>query len=63
MADRTREVGVAIGAVATQAHLGLPALDARSRELYGKALPRGVLLPRFVPDRPPRQLLDAARMS
>ena len=36
-----------------QTHLGLPALDARSRELYERALPRGVLLPRFVPDRPP----------
>ena len=36
-----------------QAHLGLPALDERSRSLYGEALPRGVLLPRFVPDRPP----------
>jgi len=37
----------------TQPYLGLPALDARSQELYGKALPRNVLLPRFVPDRPP----------
>jgi type IV secretion system protein VirD4 len=36
-----------------QAHLGLPALDARSRDLYEKALPRGVLLARFNPDRPP----------
>ena len=36
-----------------QTHLGLPALDDRSRELYEKALPRGVLLPRFVADRPP----------
>ncbi|MGD0185323.1 MAG: type IV secretory system conjugative DNA transfer family protein [Roseiarcus sp.] len=36
-----------------QSHLGLGALDDRSRELYGKTLPRGVLLPRFVPDRPP----------
>ena len=36
-----------------QAHLGLPALDARSQKLYGETLPRGVLLPRFVPDRPP----------
>jgi len=37
----------------TQAHLGLPAFDAHSRELYEKALPRNVLLPRFTPDRPP----------
>jgi len=37
----------------TQQHLGLPGLDARSQALYGQALPRGVLLPRFVPDRPP----------
>jgi type IV secretion system protein VirD4 len=36
-----------------QRHLGLPALDARSRELYDKALPRNVLLPRGVPNRPP----------
>lgn len=36
-----------------QSHLGLPALDPRSRELYERALPRGVLVPRFVPDRPP----------
>ena len=35
-----------------QHHLGLPALDARSRELYESALPRGVLVPRFVADRP-----------
>ena len=35
-----------------QSYLGLPALDARSRELYERALPRGVLLPRFYPDRP-----------
>src|SRR5580704_14475464 len=34
-------------------HLGLPALDARSRGLYETELPRGVLAPRFVPDRPP----------
>jgi type IV secretion system protein VirD4 len=37
----------------TQAFVGLPALDGSSRELYERALPRGVLLPRFVPDRPP----------
>jgi type IV secretion system protein VirD4 len=36
-----------------QSYLGLPALDDRSRELYERALPRGVLVPRFVPDRPP----------
>ncbi|MGD0188113.1 MAG: type IV secretory system conjugative DNA transfer family protein [Roseiarcus sp.] len=35
------------------AHLGLPALDPRSRELYERVLPRGVPMPRFVPDRPP----------
>lgn len=37
----------------TQTYLGLPALDHRSRELYERALPRGLLVPRFVPDRPP----------
>lgn len=36
-----------------QCHLGLPALDPRSRELYERALPRNVLVPRFAPDRPP----------
>jgi type IV secretion system protein VirD4 len=36
-----------------QRHLGLPALDPRSRELYENALPRGVLVPRFTADRPP----------
>lgn len=36
-----------------QTHLGLPALDGRSRELYERALPRGVRTPRFVADRPP----------
>lgn len=36
-----------------QQHLGLPALDVRSRELYERALPRNVLLPRFTPDRDP----------
>ena len=32
-------------------NLNLPGFDARSRELYGKALPRGVLLPRLEADR------------
>ena len=41
------------GLVRTQPHVGLPALDARSRELYERALPRGVMVPRFTPDRPP----------
>jgi type IV secretion system protein VirD4 len=36
-----------------QHHLGARALDLRSRELYERALPRNVLLPRFAPDRPP----------
>lgn len=36
-----------------QGHLGLPALDAHSRELYERVLPRGVPVPRFLPDRPP----------
>jgi type IV secretion system protein VirD4 len=31
--------------------LSLPAFDVLSRELFGKALPRGVLLPRLEPDR------------
>jgi type IV secretion system protein VirD4 len=31
--------------------LGLPALDARGRALYETGLPRGVMLPRFTPDR------------
>ena len=37
----------------TQPHLGLSSFDPRSRALYETALPRGVRLPRFVPDRPP----------
>jgi len=37
----------------TRVSLGLPALDHRSRELYERALPRNLLVPRFVPDRPP----------
>ena len=37
----------------TQPRLGLPAFDDRSRELYERVLPRGVPIPRFVPDRPP----------
>ena len=36
-----------------QTHLGLGALGTRDRELYERVLPRGVLLPRFMPDRPP----------
>jgi type IV secretion system protein VirD4 len=51
----------------TQSHIGLPALDSRSRELYEKALPRGVLVPRFEPDRqainywmPPHELIKHA---
>jgi len=32
-------------ALTTGETFGMPALDARSRELYEKALPRGVLLP------------------
>lgn len=51
----------------TQQHVGLPMLDARSRELYETALPRGVLLPRFTPERPrvnywmpPHQLMEHA---
>ncbi len=38
--------------VRTRPYIGLPALDARSRELYERALPRGVMVPRFTPDRP-----------
>jgi type IV secretion system protein VirD4 len=35
-----------------QGYLGLTALGGRTRELYEKALPRGVLAPRLTPDRP-----------
>ena len=42
-----------IGLSQLQRHLGLSALDDRSQELYGKALPRRISAPRFVPDRPP----------
>lgn len=37
----------------TESHLGLPGMDARSRELYELALPRGLLVPRFTADRQP----------
>lgn len=36
-----------------QAHTGLPALDAHGAALYGRALPRGVMMPRLEPERPP----------
>jgi type IV secretion system protein VirD4 len=36
-----------------RSYMGLPALDAGDQLLYGRLLPRGVLLPRFMPDRPP----------
>jgi len=42
-----------LGFSQTQQHLGLSALDSRSRELYEKALPRRISGPRFVQDRPP----------
>jgi type IV secretion system protein VirD4 len=35
-----------------QQHLGLTGLDARSHDLYGRALPRNVLMPRGMPNRP-----------
>jgi type IV secretion system protein VirD4 len=38
---------------ATKNYLGLPALDDPSRNLYERTLPRGLLVPRFVADRPP----------
>ena len=34
-------------------YFGLPSLDAHAQRLYGTDLPRGVLMPRFTPDRPP----------
>ncbi|MDR3487389.1 MAG: type IV secretory system conjugative DNA transfer family protein [Bradyrhizobium sp.] len=45
----------AVSAALAQPNLrvGLPAFDARSRELYETALPRGVPVPRLTPDRPP----------
>jgi type IV secretion system protein VirD4 len=42
-----------VGLAEPQPHLGLPALDEASRELYEQTLPRGVLIPRFAMDRPP----------
>lgn len=38
----------------TSERVGLPALDPRSRDLYERALPRRVQVPRLTPDRPPR---------
>jgi type IV secretion system protein VirD4 len=37
----------------TQSQVGLPALGERGRDLYENQLPRGVRVPRFVPERPP----------
>jgi type IV secretion system protein VirD4 len=37
----------------TKTFLGMPAFDSGSRALYERALPRGVLAPRFMPDQPP----------
>jgi type IV secretion system protein VirD4 len=42
-----------LGLTNPELHVGLPALDRQSRELYETALPRGVLVPRLTPDRPP----------
>jgi type IV secretion system protein VirD4 len=56
-----------LAASRTEAHVGLPELEGRGRELYETALPRGVRLARFVPDReaenfwmPPHELLRHA---
>jgi type IV secretion system protein VirD4 len=43
----------ALGRARMQSQIGLPAMDARSRALYEIGLPRGLMLPRFQPDRPP----------
>ncbi len=49
-----RERWAAPRAVAhTQPFLGLPEIDGRARDLYETGLPRGLRVPRFVPDRPP----------
>ena len=40
-----------VGVSNVSSHVGLPAFDERTRELYEKALPRGVLLPRLQADR------------
>lgn len=45
--------GSRVGLAQMEAHLGLPAFDADSRALYEQILPRGVTVPRFMPDRPP----------
>jgi type IV secretion system protein VirD4 len=36
----------------TEHFLGLPSIDGAARELYGRALPRGVRVPRLIPERP-----------
>ena len=35
------------------AHVGLPVLDVHAQQLYGTGLPRGVLMPRAMAERPP----------
>jgi type IV secretion system protein VirD4 len=42
-----------VGVARTGRFVGLPAIDSRGRELYETALPRGVRVPRFTPERPP----------
>ncbi len=37
----------------TNGRMGLPSLDWRTQQLYGETLPRGVMTPRFMADRPP----------
>ena len=45
--------GARAGVSRPNSYVGLPAFDQRSRELYERTIPRGVMVPRFVPDRPP----------
>jgi type IV secretion system protein VirD4 len=54
LTPKDRDKGASRTAISPPAaHLGLPALDARTQRLYGMDLPRNVLLPRLIPDRPP----------
>lgn len=46
-----RKFAASIRTVHARVRPNLPGFDARSRELYEKAIPRGVLLPRLEPDR------------
>jgi hypothetical protein len=62
-ADGAEQVGIVRQAVEARAYPGIPALDGRARDLYDRALPRGVLALRLA-ETVSRSITDAdARAS